>query len=58
MDTTIKTVHEGQTLNERNIQLLMKKMNMLGEKMEQLEHKKIMTTKGQPHRIQRKNRTV
>jgi len=31
MDTTIKIVREGKTLNDRNIQLLIKKMNMLGE---------------------------
>ena len=31
MDTTIKIVHEGHTLNDTNIQILMKKMNMLGD---------------------------
>jgi len=33
MDTTIKIVQEGQTLNDRNIQLLMTNMNMLGDQM-------------------------
>ena len=38
MDTTTKIVHEGQILKDRSIQLLMKKFNMLGEQMQQLQH--------------------
>ena len=40
MDTTIKIVHEGKTLNSKNIQLLMTKINMLGDQMQQLQHSK------------------
>jgi actin-related protein len=40
MDSTIRTVHEGQTLNDKNIQLLMKKMDILGEKMKMMHQHK------------------
>ena len=40
MDSTIRTVHEGQTLNDRNIQLLMKKMDIFGEQMKLLHQSK------------------
>lgn len=33
MDRTIKVVHEGQTLSNANIQLLMKKMDIFGAQM-------------------------
>lgn len=33
MDTTFMLVHEGKTLNDTSIQLLMKKMNILGEQL-------------------------
>ena len=39
MDTTIKCVHEGQTLNDRNIQIMMTKMDLFGQQMERLEAK-------------------
>jgi hypothetical protein len=40
MDSTIRTVHEGQTLNDKNIQLLMKKMDIFGEQMKLLHQSK------------------
>jgi len=36
MDKTIRTVHEGQKLNDDNIQLLMKKFEVFGEQMKLL----------------------
>ena len=39
MDTTIKCVHEGQTLNDRNIQTMMTKMDIFGRQMERLEER-------------------
>ena len=39
MDTTIKCMHEGQTLNDRNIQTMMTKMDLFGRQMERLEAK-------------------
>ena len=33
MDTTIRTVHEGQTINDTNIQLLMRKLDVFGEQI-------------------------
>ena len=44
MDSTIRTVHEGQTLNDKNIQLLMKKMDILGEQMKMMHQHKEETT--------------
>ena len=45
MDSTIRTVHEGQTLNDRNIKLLMKKMDLFGEQMKLLHKNKKETPK-------------
>jgi len=50
MDTTIKIVHKGQTLNDKNIQLLMNKMNILGEQMQQLHNEKNNNNQGTPTR--------
>jgi len=36
MDSTIRTVYEGQNLNDCNIQLLMQKMDMFREQMKLL----------------------
>ena len=32
-DTTIRTVYEGQTINDTNIQLLMRKLDVFGEQI-------------------------
>jgi len=37
MDKTIRTVHEGQKLNDDNIQLLMKQFKVFGEQMKLLQ---------------------
>ena len=39
MDTTIKIVHEGQTLNDKNIQMMMTKMDIFSEQMQLLQQK-------------------
>lgn len=41
MDRTIKIAHEGQTLNDTNIQLLMKNKDLFGEQMLLLQTKMV-----------------
>ena len=45
MDNTIWTVHKGQTLNDKNIQLMMKKMDLFGEQMLLLQQQMTETPK-------------
>ena len=39
MDQTIKGVHEGQTLNDQNINIMMTKMDIFGRQMQRMEEK-------------------
>ena len=46
MDATIKGVHEGQSLNDKNINSMMTKMDIFGRQMQRLEERLTERTTG------------